>query len=195
MIDTSSSQFFEQKYLETDDPWEFQGSTYEQARYEAILKALGSRRFAHAFEAGCSIGVLTEKLASRCERLTALDFSGAATEKARARCMHLPQVEIICAPVESQPSFAAFDLVLFSEIGYYFTRPALNALIGRIVDETHAGTLLLASHWLGTSPDHRLNGKEVQSAFEPSPWLTRLQTETRRDDAHAGFQLDLWRRN
>ena len=62
-------EYFEDVYNANDDPWNFASSEYEAAKYAATLAALPREKYASAFEIGCSIGVLTEKLAARCENL------------------------------------------------------------------------------------------------------------------------------
>ena len=46
---TTSTEFFEQKYRENPDPWDFAASEYERSRYEATIAALGTRRYQRAF--------------------------------------------------------------------------------------------------------------------------------------------------
>ena len=60
-------EYFERMFAGTPDPWEFETSPYEQAKYEHTLDALGERRFRRALEIGCANGVLTERLAGHCE--------------------------------------------------------------------------------------------------------------------------------
>ena len=82
----TSREFFDEKYARDPDPWGFTSSPYELTRYATLLRALEGRRFRHAFEPGCSIGVLTDRLATLCTRVDALDISPRAIELARARC-------------------------------------------------------------------------------------------------------------
>ncbi len=42
--------------------------------------------YALILEIGCSIGVITEKLAGRCDTLVGFDLAAAALDRARARC-------------------------------------------------------------------------------------------------------------
>ena len=76
-------EYFERLYAQSADPWDFEASPYEAAKYAATLAALPRPRYANAFELGCSIGVLTRALAPRCERLLATDVSEAALAQAR----------------------------------------------------------------------------------------------------------------
>jgi ubiquinone/menaquinone biosynthesis C-methylase UbiE len=85
--------YFDGLYQADDDPWKFASSPYEQAKYEHTVAALGDERAGSALEVGCSIGVLTEKLAARCDRLTATDISQAALDQAKRRCDRLANVD------------------------------------------------------------------------------------------------------
>ena len=62
-------QHFERLYSANPDPWGFQTSAYEQAKYRRTVEALGDRRFASVLEVGCSIGILTRMLAPRCDAI------------------------------------------------------------------------------------------------------------------------------
>ena len=91
-----SPAYFDALYAGDPDPWRFADSAYERAKYDATLAALTRPRYARAFEAGCSIGVLTRDLAPRCDALLAVDAAEAPLRQARARCAGLPQVAFRC---------------------------------------------------------------------------------------------------
>ena len=74
----STAAFFEEVYQRAADPWDFAGSAYEQGRYDATMQALAGCCFRRAFEPGCSVGVLTERLARICVRVDAVDLSATA---------------------------------------------------------------------------------------------------------------------
>jgi len=59
--------YFDALYAASPDPWAFETSAYERAKYAATLDALPARRYRRALEVGCSIGVLTRQLADRCD--------------------------------------------------------------------------------------------------------------------------------
>ncbi|MDX1541958.1 MAG: SAM-dependent methyltransferase, partial [Geminicoccaceae bacterium] len=69
------ASYFDEKYAADPDPWAFATSAYEAAKYQATLDALPRARYGSALELGCSIGVLTERLAARCTSLLALDVA------------------------------------------------------------------------------------------------------------------------
>ena len=113
--------YFDDVYRANPDPWGFTTSPYESGKYAATLAALPRPRYANAFEAGCSIGVLTARLAPRCNRLLAIDVSEDALAQARARCAAFPHVRLErrLLPGEFPDADGPFDLILVSEVGYY----------------------------------------------------------------------------
>jgi trans-aconitate methyltransferase len=184
-----SAAFFEQKYRASADPWNFATAHYEQRRYAATLAALPRPTYARAFEPGCSVGVLTAALARRCTRVEACDLAATAVAHARVRCRELPNVTIserdVCAaPLENQ-----YDLIVFSEIGYYFSTPELRALVRRLTGALQPGGDFLAVHWLGQSADHVLHGDEVHRVIAAT-----LPGDLKHGMRHAGFRIDVWRR-
>jgi SAM-dependent methyltransferase len=184
---TTNQEFFDAKYRENDDPWAFASNDYEQKRYSEILHALDNRRYKRAFEPGCSIGILTARLASICEDVDAIDISPTAVMLARQRCAHLSNVDICCGSLPKDVPLGTFDLVILSEVGYYFDRQELfqvgSELVGRL---EHLG-VLLAVHWLGHSADHLLDGDSVHEVLSHLGGLT-LECSKR----HTGFRIDRW---
>ena len=187
---TSSEDFFEAKYRNTPDadPWSFATSEYELERYRVVMNALVGRRYRYAYEPGCSVGVLTQQLASVCDQIDACDFSATAVEVARKRCQMLPGVNIRCAALSPNAPWSKFDLIVLSEIGYYFTADEWRAMVETMVNTMRPGTVLLASHWLGESADHMQRGDEVHEAIS-HPLLDCTLSKR-----HAGFRLDRWKR-
>ena len=86
--------YFDELYAGDPDPWGFETSAYEQAKYAATVDALEGRRYATALEIGCSIGVLTARLADRCDALLAVDAAQAATESASERLAAVRNVTV-----------------------------------------------------------------------------------------------------
>jgi SAM-dependent methyltransferase len=183
----SSAGFFEDKYRHNPDPWAFESSEYELARYNVIVDALKYRRYERAFEPGCSIGVLTQRLAPLCEQLLSMDISATAVSLARQRFHDLPNVQIICGEFPSQMPHGSFDLIVLSEIGYYFDRFALQQSTRKLRRRLRSSGTLLAVHWLGESEDHVLSGDEVHEILDRS-----LDLILKQSDRYAGFRLDRW---
>jgi cyclopropane fatty-acyl-phospholipid synthase-like methyltransferase len=187
-LNPSSAEFFEGKYRSApdNDPWQFATAQYELLRYDAIMNALEGRRYARAFEPGCSVGVLTERLATVCDAVDACDFSPTAVAAARTRCAHLEDVTIRCDALSAKAPWSAYDLIVLCEIGYYFTARQWTVLVNAMVEGMQPGTVLLASHWLGDSKDHIQSGDAVHAAFRDPQLLLDLTQH------HEGFRLERW---
>ena len=67
-------------YQAAADPWGFEDRWHEQRKYAISLAQLPAARYRSAFEPGCSVGVLTRLLASRCDTLLSCDVAAAAVE-------------------------------------------------------------------------------------------------------------------
>ena len=194
MTDISSAEFFEAKYraAKDADPWNFASSAYEQQRYDAIIHALSGRRYRRAFEPACSVGVLTTRLATLCDQVSACDFSETAVAAAQARCVHLSNVTVCCRALTADETWSDYDLITLCEIGYYFSADAWRHLVDRMVDAMQPGTVLLASHWLGTSVDHVQSGSVVHQALQ-HPLLAQ-SLHQRHEHRNGGFVLERWTR-
>ncbi len=174
MTDTefaSSPGFFEAKYQSATDPWRFATDPYEQQRYKALTAAIDHRRYRHAFEPGCSIGVFTERLAGLCDLVEAIDFSPTASALTRVRCADLSNVRVQCAALPQANPSVGYDLLVLSEIGYYFELDRWAALSAALVNVMPLGGTVLAAHWLGDSTHHRLTGDQVHDALHRNPNL------------------------
>lgn len=192
-LDITSAGFFEAKYLANADPWNFASDAYEQMRYQTILQALVPHRYLHAWEPGCSVGALTERLASVCAQVDACDFSETAVEIARRRCAHLTGVRVHCASLTDDVPLGNYDLIVLSELGYYFTQTDWIFQVERIVSCMRPGATLLAAHWLGHSQDHIQTGDAVHEVLSHHVHLQHEHGE-RHEQPGGGFRLDRWRR-
>jgi trans-aconitate methyltransferase len=140
-------------------------------------------------EPGCSIGEFTALLAARCEQVPASDPSSTAVAAARRRCGAYSNVTVTVAALPADLPDRYFDLILFSEIGYYFSAPQLRLAAKRLQERLRPQGELMAVHWPGQSSDHMLHGDEVGQilvqTLGPSAVHRRIES---------GFRIDLWRR-
>jgi 2-polyprenyl-3-methyl-5-hydroxy-6-metoxy-1,4-benzoquinol methylase len=83
-------------------------------------------------EVGCAIGVLSALLASRCDSLLAVD--GAQTAIAEASLQNLLNVRFETAFLPEEFPQGAFDLIVLSEVLYYFDEIDLKRLADRCLD-------------------------------------------------------------
>ncbi len=189
----TSPDFFESMFQHSTDPWNFATDPYEQFRYSTILRALGTQRYRHAFEPGCSVGVLTERLAGLCEQVDAFDISPSAVAAAQERCRALPGVAVQLGSLRDSRQYDGYDLIVLSELGYYFQAELWQGLVAGIVEQVRPGAVVLASHWLGSSSDHVRIGDEVHECMRMVGVQHEL-SERHPDATRGGFRLDRWRK-
>jgi hypothetical protein len=184
---------FEERHARAGDPWSFATSAYELGRYDAIEAALRPHphRYRSGYEPACSIGVLTERLAERCDALLATDVAPSAVASAQQRCAGCAGVTISVGSLEAGPHPAdPPDLVVISEVGYYLEREELADVVRRLVAAAAPGADLVACHWTGASDDHRLHGREVHEVLA---LVLGPPASPSGRDGHDGFLLDTWR--
>ena len=185
--------FFDAIYAEAPDPWSFATSPYEAAKYAASVAALPRARYGSALEIGCSIGVLTERLAARCDALLSIDVAERALDQARARCAALPQVrfELLQVPVAFPDDL--FDLVVVSEVGYYWSIPDLHRSRDLIVEHLVPGGHLLLVHWTVDVAEYPISGDAVHAAFlERAGEGNRAGLRHLRGSRERTYRLDLF---
>jgi 2-polyprenyl-3-methyl-5-hydroxy-6-metoxy-1,4-benzoquinol methylase len=147
------AQHFEKLYRANPDPWNFTTSYYEQQKYDATLAALGTRRFRSALEVGCSIGVLTERLAGQCDTVFGLDFVSAAVAMARVRCAPYPGIRIEQMQVPQNWPEGRFDLILFSEVLYFLNESDLAKICADTTRSLLPGGQVLLVNYTGATDD------------------------------------------
>ncbi len=183
--------YFDQLYGAQDDPWNFEKSEYEASKYAATLEVLPKERYRAALEIGCSIGVLTARLAERCDSLLSLDVSEKAMQRAIQRCQSLPQVRFQLMQVPKEYPTGIFDLTLLSEVGYYWSWDDLKKAQQLIFEHLEPGGHLLLVHWTLYARDYPLSGDEVHNAFLERTGVELRHLEGRREEQ---YRLDLFER-
>ncbi|MGY4923330.1 SAM-dependent methyltransferase [Streptomyces sp. 900105755] len=173
--------YFENMYRESSDPWRLTERWYEQRKYDLTLAALPRPRFRRAFEPACSVGELTLRLAGRCDALLACDRVRSAAETAARRTRELPHVEVRRLTVPAQWPPGTFDLVVLSELLYYFDGVELATLLRHAVDALEPGGTLVAVHWNHPVPEHLRTGAELAEILTSVPELA-LSCEHREED-------------
>jgi SAM-dependent methyltransferase len=174
MNERLSPAYFEALYAENPDPWNCETSAYEAAKYDATIAAL-EPPYASALEVGCSIGVLTERLAERCDELLAIDVAEAALARARAR---VPHVTFERREIPEEWPDGAFDLIVCSEVLYYLDEPALERTLDQI-DRTLVPTgSLLAVHWRHRTQRYPLPGDTVHERLARLDWPATVELRT-----------------
>ena len=188
MTESLPPAYFNDLYARDPDPWRFATSEYERAKYADTIAALPCERFGRAFEIGCAIGVLTQRLAARCDALLAVDVAEAALSQARARCQRLDHVRFARMHIPQEWPEERFDLILCSEVLYYLSDGDLAATAGRTVASLNPGGAVVLVHYTpGTN--YPLSGDQAAENFMTASGLP-VSLRLRRDR----YRLDVLRR-
>lgn len=187
---TIASDWFEKLYADQGDPWNFDTSPYEAAKYDRTLAALPRARYARALEVGCANGAFTVRLAPRCDDLLGIDVSETALAAARARCTDLPQVRFARCMLPTEAPVGPFDLVLLSEVVYYWDRADMARAAAWLCDAITPGGDVLLVHWTGDT-DYPLSGDDAVEALAAGLGDAVRPLHAER---HERYRLDLWRR-
>lgn len=161
-------EYFEGMYAASPDPWEFATRWYERRKYALTLAALSRPRYRSAFEPGCSIGVLTQALALRCDRLLSVDLVDAAVRQCRTRTANLPsaagQVEVRQwdATNDDWPD-ESFDLVVVSELLYYLETEQAERFVRSAVAHLDDDGEMMLVHWRPRVREYPLTGDEAHA--------------------------------
>ena len=184
---TLPAAYFDAMYQAAADPWGFEDRWYEQRKYAISLAQLPAARYRSAFEPGCSVGVLTRLLASRCDTLLSCDVAAAAVRAAAE-----PHPGSGARPgraARHSPAMAGgrFDLVVFSEILYYFGDHDLEQVLKNAVSALEPEGTLLAVHWRHPVADYPRSGDDVHRVLAAQPGLARLVRHEEPD-----FLAEVW---
>lgn len=164
---------FERRYRSERDPWGYEQRAYEQAKYARTLDAIGPGPFGRALELGCSIGVFTALLAPRCRELVAVDGAPTALAHARARLDRdgARDVRLVLGTLPEALPAGPFDLIVASELLYYWSAELLTEALPRIEAALAPGGLLVAVHWRGPLDDGPLDGDRVHALLRTATSL------------------------
>lgn len=158
-----------------EDPWAY-GNPYETLKYEQTLAAIapGAQR---ALELACAEGHFTMRLAGRVGTLTATDISATAVRRARERCKALGNVTFAVLDLLHDPLPPDQDLIVCSEVLYYFEDTDDLALIAdRIAAALRPGGQLVMTHaqltsdadgprGIGFDWGHRFGARSIGATF------------------------------
>jgi trans-aconitate methyltransferase len=177
---------FDELHAAEADPWQVTSRWYERRKRALTVAALPLERYVSAFEPGCSIGALTELLAQRCDRLLAIDAAASAVERCRTRLAGTLNVTVEQGRLPEDWPAGPFDLVVLSEVGYYFEVEGVRYLAERTLGSLTTGGEVVAAHWRGCSEDHLLHADAVHAELRREFGPPVAQYE------QAEFRLDVW---
>ncbi len=161
--------------FEIEDPWTYD-NPYETLKYEQTLAAIPDG-VGQALELACAEGHFTRRLARKVDRLIATDISSTAVERARIRCKDIENVSFSVLDLLNDPLPQDLDLIVCSEVLYYFEEADDLALIAdRIAAALRPGGHLVMTHaYLKTDAEtprdigfdwgHRFGARSIGAIF------------------------------
>lgn len=123
--------------------WDF-SSPYSQKWHSRVLdvvaEQVGNTEWGNALEIGCSEGIFTSYLASRCRSINACDISPVALQSASARCAQFPNVGFTLLDLVENDIRGKYDLVFAMDIlSCIRGRRRLLSAISKLVGALHDG--------------------------------------------------------
>lgn len=134
-------------FYEPTDPFHFDGNPREALKYERTLALCGPGPFERALELGCGEGAFTEILAPRCNELVAVDISDVAVQRAAARTQEYAGVSCERHTLPVDFPAGSFDLVVASDVLYYWQFPDLEAALPVLERALSPGGKLVVVHY------------------------------------------------
>ena len=183
-------KYFNDMYADAEDPWRLAERWYERRKYAITVAMLPRPTYRHAFEPGCSVGVLTELLTDRCDHVTATDVAQQALDAAAARLDgggRLDRVTLRRMSIDSPWPAEDFDLIVMSEVAYYLSATTLRQVLDRECARFAPGTTLVASHWRHPVADYPLTGDEANAVIAETDDLHQTAAYSDDDFAVAVF--------
>jgi SAM-dependent methyltransferase len=157
---TYAAARLEEAFNERSDPWDFEGSAEERARFQKTWELVPSGSYRRILEIGCAEGHFTEQIASRFPDadVLAVDLVPLAVDRASARCNSRRNVRFRCLDVGREPIGGPYDLIFCMGVLEYgpafgeldgIRRSIAGALApgGYLVLETHAAPPDLQARW------------------------------------------------
>ncbi|MET0784809.1 MAG: bifunctional PIG-L family deacetylase/class I SAM-dependent methyltransferase [Leifsonia flava] len=186
---TLDRDFFDDFYAGRDDPWGFETRWYEKRKRAVVLASLPREQYARTLEIGCSTGKLTEALAARSASLLGVDIAAAPLRVAGERLADSTHVELRQLRVPEEWPEGEFDLVVLSEVGYYWSRADLDTALDRAIGALSDDGTLVACHWRHPVAEYPLSGDDVHAAISARSELVGTVLHREED-----FVLEVFRR-
>lgn len=163
--------YFTDQYALSEDPWGFESRWYERRKRDLTMAVLPRPRYRSALEPGCSVGMLTELLLTRCEQVHAWDLIPQAVERARRRN---PGASIEVGDLRGPWPPGTHDLVVLSEVLYYLDEPdwagVLSSLQTALAEDGH----VVAVHWRHPVADYPMTGDQADARLRELSGLSEV---------------------
>jgi SAM-dependent methyltransferase len=168
-----SLDYFAGLYLAKDDPWDLTTKWHDQRKYAVTMASLPRPRYRRCYEPGCSIGLLTSMLATRCDEVLAVDSVESAVHQAREATRDLPHVRVDQAVLPADLPGGTFDLIVVGDLLYYLSATDLQAVLDGLAHRLEPGGDLVAVHFRDREHGGGYDGFHVHAALARRPGLER----------------------
>ncbi len=185
------SAHFDEIYTQSSDPWGYLTSNYERGKYDATLAALPAAGYRSGLEIGCSIGVLSRRLAVKCEQMLAVDISAVAVERARSLGGLPANLTFMRCDVPREWPDGRYDLIVLSEVLYYLNDDELDLLAERLTTSLEEDGHCLLVNWLGDT-GASLTGQQASARFKDALSL-RCRFATLTTASKKNYALELFK--
>lgn len=178
-------EYFDDAWSRSDDPWDHAARPYETRKYDLTAATVRRPRVGRAFEPGCGAGLLTARLARRCDELIAMDRHERAAAATRRRC---PTVDVRVGRLPADWPAGPFDLVVLSEVLYYLDAPQVRQVLDDAAASLREGGELVAVHYRVEVEEHELTGDEVHELIGRHDGFERVAHHLEREFVLEGFE-------
>lgn len=180
--------YFQTLYRNDRDPWKFATSAYEMNKYQHTLNAIPQLGYERMLELGCSIGVFTSMLFPRGKNLLAIDCAQEALDIAKRNVGADAGVLYECLSIPDAFPKGTFDLIVFSEMGYYLSKAALHRAQELVINAMEEKAYLCLVHWRHPIAGCEWTGDEVHELFYRSS-LNIMYSDIQKD-----YRIDVFQK-
>jgi protein-L-isoaspartate O-methyltransferase len=172
-----SAGWLKKFYKKSADPYHFDNNPYEAEKYAHTMRLLNGRIYEKALEIGGAEGIFTQMLAPICTSLLAVEVAEAAVERANERLRDNTNVTFIQATLPHQMPNGQFDLIIASDVLYYFPKDVVLDLLTRFEEGLKPDGILFTLHYLGNF-DQAMVGRELHDLMKRHLKLEQTHDET-----------------
>ncbi len=167
------------------DPYEVTTHADERDKYKKIVEALGVKeKFENILEIGCGEGHLTQMIAHKGDRVLAVDISDFAINRAKKNVAGFEHVEAKRIDIITADMGETFDLLLCSEVLFYFEPEQLSGVVEKIKGLIRPGGYAALIHTLVKSDDgkgvdlKKFGARTIHNMFLDDPVYSPVFDET-----------------
>lgn len=183
--------YFNLTYLQ-NDPYQLSRSK-ESLKFQKAFQLLAGTQCKEALEIGCGEGATTAYLIPFAERITAIDISDVAIQRARRH--NYPNVYFRQADIFVEQLPKTFDLIFCSEVLYYFEPTQLKQVVNKIAQQLKPEGLLLLIHHRSIKDDSSgLDLKEIGAKTVHESFAEDSQFILQKDIIEPMYRISLLQR-